>query len=255
VLPVPGAGMHGWGRLCRCRPLLYYTAGLVRANPIRGAMSDSVTSATEPVRFPCGDLTLVGLLHRPQGSGLPGVAVCHPHPLYGGDMENNVVVALCRALAGGGMVALRFNFRGVGGSGGSYGGGFGERQDARAALDFLSGLTEVGSGRLGLAGYSFGALVALSAADERVRALAAVSPPAGGLDPAAFRSGIPTLLVSGDRDDVSPALRLPEMAASLGPPCEIRSVAGADHFWRGHEETLATTVLEFFRAQLRAPKP
>jgi alpha/beta superfamily hydrolase len=212
-----------------------------------------MTSAAERVRFASGDLTLVGLLHRPQGSGLPGVAVCHPHPLYGGDMENNVVVALCRALAGGGMVALRFNFRGVGESGGSYGGGLGEREDARAALDFLSGLPEVDSGRLGLAGYSFGALMALSAAEERVHALAAVSPPAGGLDRASFRSNIPTLLVSGDRDDVSPALRLPEMAASLGTPCEIRSVAGADHFWRGHEETLATAVLEFFRAQLRAP--
>jgi len=209
---------------------------------------------TEPVRFPSGDLTLVGVLHRPQGLGVPGVAVCHPHPLYGGDMENNVVVALCRALAGGGMVVLRFNFRGVRGSSGSYSGGFGERQDARAALDFLAGLTEVDSGRLGLAGYSFGALVCLSAAEERVRAVAAVSPPAGGLDPTSFRPGILTLLVSGDRDDISPALGLPEMAASLGPPCEIRSVAGADHFWWGYEETLATAVLEFFRAQLMAPE-
>ena len=213
-----------------------------------------MTIATEQIRFPCGDLTLVGVVHRPQGLGLPGVAVCHPHPLYGGDMDNNVVVALCQALAGGGMVALRFNFRGVGGSGGSYGGGFGERQDARATLDFLAGLAEVDGGRLGLAGYSFGALVALSAADERVRALAAVSPPAGGLDPASFRPGIQTLLVSGDRDDISPALRLPEMAASLGPPCEIRSVAGADHSWWGYEETLARAVLEFFRAQLVAPE-
>jgi pimeloyl-ACP methyl ester carboxylesterase len=68
-----------------------------------------------------------------------------------------------------------------------------------------------------------------------------------------LRRGIPTLLVSGDRDDISPSLRLPEMAASLGPPCEIRSVAGADHFWWGYEETLATAVLEFFRAQLGAP--
>ena len=208
---------------------------------------------TEPARFPAGDLTLVGVLHRPQGSGLPGVAVCHPRPLYGGDMENNVVVALCRALAGGGMAALRFNFRGVGGSSGSYGGGSEEGQDARAALDFLAGLAEVDGGCLGLAGYSFGALVALSAGEERVRALAAVSPPAGGLDPATLRRGIPTLLVSGDRDDISPSLRLPEMAASLGPPCEIRSVARADHFWWGYEETLATAVLEFFRAQLVAP--
>jgi alpha/beta superfamily hydrolase len=122
---------------------------------------------TEAVRFPSGELTLVGVLHRPQGTGLPAVAVCHPHPLYGGDMENNVVVSLCGALADAGVAALRFNFRGVGGSGGSHGGGIGERQDALAALDFLAGVAGVDGGGLGLAGYSFGALVALGAADER----------------------------------------------------------------------------------------
>jgi len=210
---------------------------------------------TEAARFSSGELTLVGVLHKPQGTGLPAVAVCHPHPLYGGDMENNVVLSLCRALVAAGVAALRFNFRGVGGSGGSHGGGIGERQDARAALDFLAGLPEVDSGRLGLAGYSFGALVALSAADERVRALVAVSPPAGGLDAASFRPGIPTLLVSGDQDDIAPAARLPEMAASLGPDCETRSVAGADHFWWSHEEPLATAVLEFFRDRLLASEP
>jgi alpha/beta superfamily hydrolase len=215
----------------------------------------TMSVAEESVRFPSGDLALVGVLHRPQGSGLPAVAVCHPHPLYGGDMENNVVESLCGALAAAGMAALRFNFRGVGGSGGSYGGGSGERQDARAALDFLTGLPEVDSGRLGLAGYSFGALVALSAADERVRALVAVSPPAGGLDAASCRLGIPTLLVSGDQDDIAPTARLPEMAAFLGPTCGTLSVAGADHFWWGHEEALATAVIEFFQDRLLGPEP
>jgi alpha/beta superfamily hydrolase len=143
----------------------------------------------------------------------------------------------------------------VGGSGGSYGGGTGEGQDARAAIDFLAGLPEVDGGRLGLAGYSFGAVVALSAADERVRALVAVSPPAGGLDAASVRSGIPTLLVSGDQDDIAPAARLPEMATSLGPACETRSIAGADHFWWGHEEALAAAVLDFFRSRLLGPEP
>jgi hypothetical protein len=228
---------------------------------------------TEAVRFPSGELTLLGVLHRPGDSKLerrrPAVVVCHPHPLYGGDMENNVVVSLCRALAAAGMVALRFNFRGVGGSGGSHGGGIGERQDVLAALDFLAGVAGVDGGRLGLTGYSFGALVALGAADERacpsgppvrqagrrVRALAAVSPPAGGLDATSSRPGVPTLLISGDQDDIAPAARLPEMAASLGPACEARSVAGADHFWWGYEEALATSVIKFLRARLLEPEP
>ena len=209
---------------------------------------------TEPVSFPSGDLALVGVLHRPQGAGLPGVAVCHPHPLYGGNMENNVVVALCRALADGGTTALRFDFRGVGGSGGSYAAAVGERQDARAALDFLAGLPEVDEGRLGLAGYSFGAVVALGTADERLRAVAAISPPAGGLDLASCRVAVPTLLISGDGDDIAPAERLPEMAESLGEQCEARSMAGADHFWWGHEEALATAVVEFFRVRLAPPE-
>lgn len=168
-------------------------------------------------------------------------------------MGNNVVVALCQALAESGMAALRFNFRGVGGSGGSYGAGAGERQDAQAALDFLAHLPEVDAGRLGLAGYSFGALVALGAADERVLGLAAVSPPAGGLDPASSRVPVPTLLISGDQDDIAPVGRLPEIAERLGQACEVQSVTGADHFWWGHEEALATAVLEFFGTRLVAP--
>jgi len=236
-------------------------------------MSAPMSVVSEAVRFSSGEWTLVGVLHRPGDSTLearssnleprtsnlehlrPAVAICHPHPLYGGDMENNVVVSLCGALADAGVAALRFNFRGVGGSGGSHGGGIGERQDARAALDFLTGLAEVDGGRLGLAGYSFGGLVALTAADERIRALVAVSPPSGALDAASCRPGIPTLLVSGDEDDIAPAARLPEMAASLGPACEVRSVAGADHFWWGREEALATTVIEFFRDRLPASEP
>ena len=209
---------------------------------------------TESVRFASGDLTLVGVLHRPEGSGLPGVAVCHPHPLYGGNMENNVVLALCRGLAEAGIAALRFNFRGVEGSGGSYGAGFGERQDAGAALEFLAALPEVDAGRLGLAGYSFGALVALGVSAEGLRVVAAVSPPSGGLDPASVRVRVPTLLISGDRDDIAPAHRLPEIAERLGRLCEVRSAAGADHFWWGHEEDLTTAVLEFFRAQILAPE-
>ena len=229
---------------------------------------------TEALCFPSGELTLVGVLHR--GSKLesrasnfelprPGVVVCHPHPLYGGDMENNVVVALCRILAGGGLTALRFNFRGVGRSGGSFGDGLGEREDARAALDFLAGAEGVDDERLALAGYSFGALVALTTMDERarpsdrrVRAVVAVSLPAGGTDIGSVRQGAPTLLISGDRDNIAPAARLTEMAASLQllpPKDEVRSVAGADHFWWGHEEALGAIVLEFLRARLLPGEP
>ncbi|MFQ5880446.1 MAG: alpha/beta hydrolase, partial [Dehalococcoidia bacterium] len=82
----------------------------------------------ERLAFACGELSLEGVLHRPEASPLAAVVVCHPHPLYGGDMDNQVVVSICRELAATGLTALRFNFRGVGASQGSFGGGVGEQE-------------------------------------------------------------------------------------------------------------------------------
>ncbi|MFH1640162.1 MAG: alpha/beta hydrolase, partial [Chloroflexota bacterium] len=133
--------------------------------------------------FPCGGLTLEGVWHLPEDGGIhPAVIVCHPHPLYGGDMANNIVMAICRALVARNMAAFRFNFRGVGRSEGAFGGGVGEQDDVGAALNFVSADESVNANLLGLSGYSFGGAVALSAArkDRRVKALGLVSP---GLSP------------------------------------------------------------------------
>ncbi|MEK7873888.1 MAG: alpha/beta hydrolase, partial [Chloroflexota bacterium] len=97
------------------------------------------------VTIPCGRFNLEGSLGLPDRltGAVPGVVVCHPHPLYGGDMNNSVVIAMCGALLDRGIATLRFNFRGAGGSGGSFDGGIGERDDARAALAFLAEREEV----------------------------------------------------------------------------------------------------------------
>ena len=91
-----------------------------------------------PISFPCGGLRLEGSLHLPAadtfGGRLPGVGVCHPHPLYGGDMESPVVRGMAEALCRQGMAALRFNFRGVGRSEGRHGEGEAELADVTAAL-------------------------------------------------------------------------------------------------------------------------
>ena len=87
---------------------------------------------------------------------LPGVVVCHPHPLGGGNMNNNLVASVYLALIESGFVALRFNFRGVGNSEGSHAQGEKEPEDAEAALDLLKGRADVDADRLGMAGYSFG---------------------------------------------------------------------------------------------------
>jgi alpha/beta superfamily hydrolase len=131
---------------------------------------------SRPVTFASDDLTLEGILHLPAGEPAPGIVVCHPHPQYGGDMHNNVVDALCDTALAGGAVALRFNFRGTGGSEGSHDKGIGERNDVRAALAYLRDLPEVDGNRVALAGYSFGAALAVRAASgSDIRALIAVS--------------------------------------------------------------------------------
>jgi len=203
---------------------------------------------SQKVAFSSDGLMLEGILHRPVGISLyPAVAVCHPHPLYGGDMRNSVVVAICEGLAAEGMGALRFNFRGVGGSGGSFGGGVEERRDVRAALDYLEGEPAVDGGRTGLAGYSFGALVALAAVDERVQGVAAVSPPLAMQDLSGRELRCPSLFVFGGEDAVAPADRLADLAPALVGEHRAIVVPGADHFWRGQEEVLVKEVVGFFR--------
>ncbi|MGH7918144.1 MAG: alpha/beta hydrolase, partial [Candidatus Binataceae bacterium] len=95
------------------------------------------------VTFTSETLTLEGLLTMPSGNPVRGGVVCHPHPLYGGTMYNNVVEAVLEAMWRLGWATLRFNFRGVDDSEGEHSGGLGEAEDARAAVDFLTSQTGV----------------------------------------------------------------------------------------------------------------
>ncbi|MDO8568389.1 MAG: hypothetical protein Q7R57_06715, partial [Dehalococcoidales bacterium] len=113
------------------------------------------------VRFPSGKLSLEGVLGFPDGKGpFPAVVICHPHPLHGGNMDNNVVVSVFEALLEASFIPFKFNFRGVGGSEGEHGDGNGEREDVSATIDFVGGQREVDAARMGLAGYSAGAAFA-----------------------------------------------------------------------------------------------
>ena len=118
-----------------------------------------------------------GVLALSGGSGSPGVVVCHPHPQFGGSMDNNVVYGVERAAIEAGFSTLRFNFRGVGRSMGRFDNGIGEREDVRRAVDRLA--EEDGIGGIIVVGYSFGAVAGLPAAIEhpKVVAMAGISPP------------------------------------------------------------------------------
>ncbi len=198
---------------------------------------------TRAVTFSSGDLSLEGALHLPDATPAPGVVVCHPHPLYGGDMDNNVVVAACESLAARGIAALRFNFRGVGGSDGAFDDGHGERDDVRATLRHLTSLPEVDAQRVGLVGYSFGAMMAAEVASGELHGLALISPPVASSD-LRVAWGCPALLLAGDMDSLVPPARLQLIAQA--PGVELRVVEGADHSWWGFEDELGEALGEFF---------
>ena len=157
------------------------------------------------VEIQSGELLLEGLLDVPTSanSKCPGVVVCHPHPRYSGDMYNTVVSGVAAELSRRGFGVLRFNFRGVGFSEGEFGWGAGECQDAKAAADFIALREEIDPSRVGIAGYSFGAAIAIQAAMDsaNVQAVASVACPAAQLR---ALSGLeilqPKLLLQGDND-------------------------------------------------------
>jgi hypothetical protein len=163
-------------------------------------------------------------------------------------MDDFVVLAVCSALLQESIAAFRFNFRGVGGSDGLHGKGVGEQEDVRAAVSFLSSRQEIDAKRIGLAGYSFGAGVVLSIApqEDRVQAVAAISPalPAASSPLRGYVN--PKLLVVGDADTFIPSERFLRLVGELAQPKEYQVVPGADHFWLGHEGEMAKSVALFF---------
>lgn len=205
--------------------------------------------------IPSGGINLEARLTLPEGADMPPlVVICHPHPRYGGDMDNNVVSAIARALTMRGIGALRFNFRGAGDSEGGYDNGQGERDDVRAALSLAASLPGVNHDRIGLAGYSFGAAMAAAVATPEVAALALVAMPVSmAPEASALRAyGGPLLLLSGDADNFTPPERLQDFAAAIGRSEAVSFVSGVDHFWFGREQELDMPVGEFFAHKLLA---
>jgi len=196
---------------------------------------------------------LEGIVHVPDAPPTGAVVVCHPHPLYGGDMDNHVVVSLCEALVDAGLMALRFNFRGTGRSTGAHDQGRAEQEDVLAALAEAARHLGPEGGPLGLAGYSFGAVVAGLVAPRApgVRAIALVSPPARSLEPEAL-SAFPgaKLILAGEQDQFAPAEELRALALRAGDGCELALVPGVDHFWWSGQGPARAGVVVFCRKHL-----
>lgn len=199
----------------------------------------------EATALRCGALALEGRISAAPGAPF-GAVVCHPHPQYGGDMENPVVAATVAALRAAGAATLRFNFRGVGASEGRYGGGAAEVEDARAAVSALR--ERAPEAAIALGGYSFGAMVALVAgcADPDVARSFAIALPVTMFDAEALRSSArPKLFVLGDRDEYCPGAALDELVGRLAGANSVVRLSGADHFLMGFEERVGSEVARF----------
>ena len=189
------------------------------------------------------------------GDPAKGVAITHPHPLYGGNMHNNVVAAVSRSYQKIGFTTLRFNFRGVGGSQGNYDDGMGEQEDVRAAVACLA---DNGIEQIDLAGYSFGAWVNALAVSSglKVDNMIMVSPPAAFID---FKSisnlGSLKLIVTGSRDDIAPAGMVETMYPTWNPTAKFEVIQGADHFYGGYEDKLEAALTHFLAAKSDQSKP
>ena len=177
-----------------------------------------------------------------EGNRQKGVVITHPHPLYGGNMHNNVVIAVSRAYHSMGCTTLRFNFRGVGGSQGNYDDGVGEQEDVRAAVAYLAAN---GMEQIDLAGYSFGAWVNALAVSGglQVARMIMVSPPVAMID---FKSianlGSLELIVTGSRDDIAPANMVAKLYPNWKPAAKFEVINGADHFYGGYTDQLEAVL-------------
>ena len=196
----------------------------------------------EAVEIEVGAVTLEARLAAPSAP-TGGVALCHPHPLYGGDMDNPVVVRAAEVCRDAGLATLRFNFRGVGESGGTHGGGEGERQDVLGALAFLEKALGPAA-PLGVVGFSFGAWVGgrVACSHDRVGRMVLIAPPLSFYD-FGFLGVCPKtlLLVAGSRDPYCPREEFEALAAGI-PGVQARVIEGADHFFFGKLYPLGEAV-------------
>jgi alpha/beta superfamily hydrolase len=182
---------------------------------------------------PAGQLE--ALLEQPEGFDGRRVAVlCHPHPQHQGTMLNKVVHTLARAMTDLGVLAVRFNFRGVGASEGDYGGGTGESDDLECVAAYAR--QRWPDAELWLAGFSFGAVIAARAAVKLAPAqLISIAPAVNILGQTlASTPDMPWLIVQGEADDVVAASDVLEWAEGLEPRPEVVVLPDAGHFFHGH---------------------
>lgn len=205
--------------------------------------SPACVTQTLSIQGPAG--ALEAILTCPENKHADRVGViCHPHPLYGGTMHNKVVHYVARTLNQLGMPTVQFNFRGAGNSEGEYADGIGETDDLIAVLEHVQ---RIYPGReVWLAGFSFGAYVALRASTQwPVEKLVTVAPPVNFFDFSALSlPDCPWLLVQGDQDEVVPCGEVLAWSDQLDEPPQTVCLKGVGHFFHGRLNDLRAVLLD-----------
>ena len=197
----------------------------------------------ETIPGPAGPL--VALIDGDSSAPKAAVVFGHPHPQQGGTMHTKAVFQGAKGLARIGCAVLRFNFRGVGGSAGTFGGGSGEQDDFRAALEYMQ--KRYPGAPIWAAGFSFGSWVALEvgAADPRVSLLIGIAPPVarnGYTFPHTLESTKPKFIIQGSRDELCPLKDLWAFYAQLKEPKELVVIDGADHLFDGQTKEVGEAL-------------
>ena len=213
--------------------------------------------------FPGPEGRLEGRYHAQPNPDAPIAIVLHPHPQYGGTMNNRVVYNLHYAFHRMGFTVMRFNFRGVGRSQGEFDQGVGELSDAAAALDYLQAMNP-NSKHCWVAGFSFGAWIGMQLLMRRpeVEGFISVAPPENLYD-FSFLAPCPSsgLIIHGDKDRVAPPQSVQKLVDKLktqkGITIEQQIVEGANHFFEGKIDELTERSAEYLdrrRAEIAAGK-
>ncbi len=199
---------------------------------------------------------LEGILHEPpRVERAPVIVLCHPQPASS-DMHDALTVSLARKFADAGMIALRFNFRGVGKSQGQQTDGRLEPLDLAGAIDAVLTRPGVNQQKVCVIGHSFGAYISLLYApfDPRIRTLVAISLPlfraASGF-PKLFER--PKLFVTGEFDEICPLYKLEPFVEQQNGPKGIKVITGARHLMRGYEEATTNTIMKYVTTWARMP--
>ena len=206
------------------------------------------------------DGRIEGRYHHSKQPNAPIALLLHPHPQHGGTMNNKVVYALYHAFVRRGFSALRFNFRGVGRSQGSFDHGQGELSDAAAALDWAQTINPEAKS-CWIAGFSFGAWIGMQLLMRRpeIEGFISICPPANLYD-FSFLAPCPSsgLIIHGDKDAVVPYKDVTTLVDKLktqkGIVIEQKVVQGANHFFDGKVEALLTSVSAYLDKRLKTER-